>query len=195
MEGDNLKERIQIMTKSFPIQSLALSVALVLSLMSGLALAEKNRWYVVKDKDGNCRLVEAESVLGPFKTRAEADKRMSKTCPKKGAQTSEGLRHRNEKQEVGEVEGRVHHRRDMDERRRSPEERVDATRTRHKQREDIQHDSMKKQQPSHVEGQMEKTKETVQGTMKDTKPMKDIKPMEEKIKDKKRDMPLPDDKR
>ena len=49
----------------------------------------KKHWFVVKDKDGMCKVIEAETVpeplttiAGPFKTMKKAEKIIVKECPK-----------------------------------------------------------------------------------------------------------------
>ena len=66
-----------------------LFVVILFSLMSGVALAQKKHWFVVKDKNGVCRVIEAETIAGPFKTMEEAEKRKAKDCPKGAGQATE----------------------------------------------------------------------------------------------------------
>ena len=68
--------------------SSVLFVVILFSLMAGVALAEKKHWFVVKDKDGVCRVIEAETIAGPFKTMEEAEKRKAKDCPKGAGQAT-----------------------------------------------------------------------------------------------------------
>ena len=42
--------------------SSVLFVVILFSLMSGVALAEKKHWFVVKDKNGVCRVIEAKET-------------------------------------------------------------------------------------------------------------------------------------
>jgi hypothetical protein len=74
--------------------NMAMAVVMLCFLMTGVALAEKKHWFVVKDKSGVCRVIEAETIAGPFKTMEEAEKRMAKDCPKGAAKTTEQLRPR-----------------------------------------------------------------------------------------------------
>jgi membrane protein involved in colicin uptake len=79
--------------------SSVLFVVIVFSLMAGVALADKKHWFVVKDKGGMCRVIEAETISGPFKTMEEAEKRKAKECPKGAGQATEQLRPHQEQAE------------------------------------------------------------------------------------------------
>ena len=61
-------------------KSSVLFVVILFSLMSGVALAQKKHWFVVKDNGGMCRVIEAETIAGPFKTMEQAE-RKAKGCP------------------------------------------------------------------------------------------------------------------
>ena len=76
-----------------------LFVVIIFSLMSGVALAQKKHWFVVKDKNGVCRVIEAKektpaTIAGPFQTKVEAEKRKAKDCPTGVGQTTDRLRPR-----------------------------------------------------------------------------------------------------
>ena len=94
----NHKRKGRIMKRQLLKKSSGLFVVILFSLMSGVALAEKKHWFVVKDKNGVCKVIEAETVgplttiAGPFKTMKEAEKRKAKDCPKGAGQATEQLR-------------------------------------------------------------------------------------------------------
>ncbi len=46
-----------------------------------------------------CKVIEAETIAGPFKTMEEAEKRKAKDCPKGAGQATEQLRHQQEQRE------------------------------------------------------------------------------------------------
>ena len=112
--------------------SSVLFVVIVFFLMSGLALAEKKHWFVVKDKVGTCRVIEAEAIAGPFKTMEEAEKRKAKDCPKGAGQATEKLR--------------------------SSQEQAEPMRRQHQQREESQPQHLKQQQAPQQQQQTEKMK-------------------------------------
>ncbi len=105
---------------------------ILFSLMSGVALAEKKHWFVVKDKVGTCRVIEAEAIAGPFKTMEEAEKRKAKDCPKGAGQATEKLR--------------------------SSQEQAEPMRRQHQQREESQPQHLKQQQAPQQQQQTEKMK-------------------------------------
>ncbi len=92
--------------------SSVLFVVIFFSLMSGVALAQKKHWFVVKDKGGMCRVIEADSIAGPFKTMEEAEKRQAKDCPRGAGQVKEQLR---PSQEQAEPMRRQHQQREESE--------------------------------------------------------------------------------
>jgi hypothetical protein len=149
-----------------------LFVVIVFSLMSGIALAEKKHWFVVKDKDGNCKVIEAETVAGPFKTMEEAEKRRAKVCPKGAGQATEPSRYQ---QEQG-----VH--------RRPQQEQAEPMRRQHQQREDPQQQHLKQQQAPQQPGQTEEMKGKAQEKIERSKPT------EEKVKEKTKEL-IPSDKK
>ena len=60
---NNHKRRGRIMKRQLLKISSRLFVVILFSLMTGVALAEKKHWFVVKDKGGMCRVIEAETVI------------------------------------------------------------------------------------------------------------------------------------
>jgi membrane protein involved in colicin uptake len=150
--------------------SSVLFVVILFTLMTGVALAEKQHWFVVKDKGGVCRVIEAQAVAGPFKTMGEAEKRKAKDCPKGTGQTTEQLR--------------------------SPQEQAEPMRRQHQQREEAQQQHLKQpqaphqqqQQAPHEQQQTEKLKE------KAHEKIEGAKSSGEKVKEKLKE-PIPTDKK
>ena len=124
--------------------SSVLFVVIVFSLMSGGALAQKKHWFVVKDKDGMCRVIEAETIAGPFKTMEEAEKRKAKDCPKGAGQTTEQLR--------------------------PSQEQAEPMRRQHQQREETQQQHLKQQQAPQQQQQTEKMKGKAREKIEGAKP-------------------------
>ncbi|MDR3604727.1 MAG: hypothetical protein P4L38_08845 [Syntrophaceae bacterium] len=154
-------------------------VATVFFLMAGLALAEKKHWFVVKDKDGMCKVIEAETapgplktIAGPFKTMKKAEKIMAKECPKGAGPAPQQLRRH---QEQGE-------------RMRLQHEQAEPMRRQHMQREELQQQQDLKKQQTPQQQQTEKMKgkapEKIEGT----------KSSGEKVKEKTKE-PIPSDKK
>ena len=84
--------------------SVLFAAVIVFVLMSGVALAQKKHWFVVKDVNGVCRVIEAKektpaTIAGPFKTMEAAEKRKAKVCPKGAGQATEQLRPQREQSE------------------------------------------------------------------------------------------------
>ena len=153
--------------------SSVLFVVILFSLMSGVALAQKKHWFVVKDKNGMCKVIEAQAISGPFKTMEQAEKRKAKDCPKGAGQATEQLRHQ---QEQGEHT-------------RSQQEQVEPMRRQHQQREEPQPQHLKKQQePQQQQQQTEKMKGKAQEKTEGAKPS------EEKVKETTKE-PIPSDKK
>jgi membrane protein involved in colicin uptake len=166
--------------------SSVLFVVILFSLMSGIALAEKKNWFVVKDKDGMCRVIEAQKVAGPFKTMEEAEKRKAKDCPKGAGQTTDQLR--------------------------TPQEQVEPVRRQHQQREEPRQQHLKqtpqqeqqtpqqrqlKQQQTPQQQQKLAPKEQQQTEKIKGKAQEKIegtKPTEEKVKEGNKE-PIPSDKK
>ena len=109
-----------------------LFVVILFSLMSGVALAQKKHWFVVKDKNGVCKVIEAQTIAGPFKTMEQAEKRKAKDCPKGAGQATEKLR--------------------------SSQEQAEPMRRQHQQREESQPQHLKQQQAPQQQQQTEKLK-------------------------------------
>ncbi len=67
----------------------ALTILLVLSFTSlGLA-AEKYKWYIIKGKDGVCKVIQADkktpaTIAGPYKTKENAEAAKGEKCKAKG---------------------------------------------------------------------------------------------------------------
>lgn len=151
--------------------SSVLFVVILFALMTGFALAEKKRWFVAKDKDGTCRVIEAETIAGPFKTIEEAEKRKAKDCAKGGGQATEQLRRQ---QEQGEH-------------MRSQREQAEPMRRQHQQREEPQQQQLRKQQAPQQQ-ETEKLKGKAQEKTEGAKAP------EEKVKEKTKE-PIPSDKK
>jgi hypothetical protein len=79
--------------------SSVLFVVIVFSLVAGVASAEKKHWFVVKDKGGACKVIEADTVAGPFKTIDEAEKRKARDCSKGAGPAKQELRSEKEQPE------------------------------------------------------------------------------------------------
>lgn len=152
--------------------SSVLFVVILFSLMTGFALAEKKHWFVVKDKDGTCRVIEAETIAGPFKTIEEAEKRKAKDCAKGGGQATEPLRYQ---QERGEH-------------KRPQLEQAEPMRRQHQQRDEPQQQQLKKQQAPQQQQETEKVKGKAQEKTEGAKAP------EEKVKEKTKE-PIPSDKK
>jgi hypothetical protein len=157
--------------------SSVLFVVILFCLMSGIALAQKTQWFVIKDKNGVCKVIEAKektpaTIAGPFKTREEAEKRKAKDCPKGDGQRTDQLR---TPQEQGEH-------------KRPQQEQAEPVRRQHQQREDPQQQNLKQQQapqqPKQTEEMKGKAQEKIEGA----------KPAEEKVKEKTKE-PIPSDKK
>ena len=153
--------------------SSVLFVAIVFSLMSGVALAEKKHWYVVKDKGGACRVIEAETIAGPFKTAEEAEARKARDCPKGAGQATEELR--------------------------PPQEQAEPMRRQHQLQEESQQQDLKLKQTPHqqqqapqqqqqIEKMKGKVKEKIEGAGSSEEKIK------EKVKEKNKE-PIPSDKK
>ncbi len=149
-----------------------LFVVILFSLMTGVALAEKKHWFVVKDKVGTCRVIEAETIAGPFKTMEEAEKRKAEVCPKGAGQAPEQLRYQ---QEQGEH-------------KRPQHEQAVPGRRQHQQGEEAQQQHLKQQQAPHQDQQTDKIKG------KTEEKSEGAKPTEEKVKEKTKE-PIPSDKK
>jgi hypothetical protein len=64
-----------------------LVLVLAFSLVSVLALAAGDKWVVIKDKKGVCKVIKAKgktpkTIAGPFDTEAKARQAKAKMCPK-----------------------------------------------------------------------------------------------------------------
>ncbi len=169
---NSCKRRGRIMKRQLLKNSSVLFVVILFSLMSGVALAEKKSWFVVKDKGGTCRVIEAETIAGPFKTMEEAEKRKAKDCPKGAGQATEQLR-------APEEQG---------EHMRPQQEQIEPMRRQHLQREEPQKQHLKQQQTPQEQQQTEKMKGKAQDKIEGAKSP------EEKVKEKSKE-PIPSDKK
>jgi hypothetical protein len=153
-----------------------LFVVIIFSLMSGVALAQKKHWFVVKDKNGVCKVIEAKektpaTIAGPFETKKEAEKRKAEACPKGAGQTTDQLR--------------------------TPQEQVEPMRRQHQQREEPQQQQLKKkqtpqQQQQKLAPQQQQQTEKMKGKAQEK--TEGAKPSEEKVKEKTSE-PIPSDKK
>ncbi len=156
-----------------------LFVLILFSLMTGVALAEKKRWFVVKDRGGMCRVIEAETIAGPFKTMEEAEKRKTEDCPKGAGQATEQLR-------PSEQRG---------EHMRPQQEQVEPMRRQHLQREEPQKENLKQQQTPHQQRQAPQERpQTEKMKGKAQEKIEGDKSPEEKVKEKTKE-PIPPDKK
>jgi hypothetical protein len=162
----------------FTISSV-LFVVILFSLMSGVALAEKKYWFVVKDKDGTCRVIEAGTIAGPFKTMEAAEKRKARDCPRGAGQATEQLRH---PQEQGEH-------------MRPQQEQGEPMRRQRQDRDKPQQQRLKEQQTPPQQQQVpQQQQETEKMKGKAQEKIEGAKPTEEKVKEKTKE-PIPSDKK
>jgi len=66
---------------------LGLFISIIFVLVTVTAFAADNSFFVVKDKNGVCKVIKAKektpaTIAGPFKTKDEAQKAKDKECPK-----------------------------------------------------------------------------------------------------------------
>jgi len=144
--------------------SVLFAAVIVFVLMSGVALAQKKHWFVVKDVNGVCRVIEAKektpaTIAGPFKTMEAAEKRKAKVCPKGAGQATEQLRPQREQSE--------------------------PMRRQHQQREEPQQKQLKQEQQPQQQQQTEKSKGKTQEKIEGAKPS------QEKVKEKTKE-PIPE---
>jgi len=71
-------------------------LVIVFSLATTLVFAAGDGWFVIKDKNGVCKVIEAKektpaTIAGPFKTKQDAEKAKDKEC-QKGASTTEKIK-------------------------------------------------------------------------------------------------------
>jgi membrane protein involved in colicin uptake len=160
--------------------SSVLFVVILFSLMSGVALAQKKHWFVVKDNNGMCKVIEAETIAGPFKTMEQAEKRKAKDCPRGAGQATEQLRHQQEQPEH----------------MRPPQEQAEKMRRQHQQREEPQQQHLKQQQTPQQQQklapQQQQQTEKMKGKAQDK--TEGSKPSEEKVKEKTTE-PIPSEKK
>ena len=70
----------------------AITVVLALSLVSVGHTGEKYHWYIIKGKDGVCKVIQAEqktpaTIAGPYKTRENAQAAKEEKCSTKKKST------------------------------------------------------------------------------------------------------------
>ncbi len=152
-----------------------LFVVIVFSLMSGVALAQKKHWFVVKDKNGVCKVIEAKektpaTIAGPFETKKEAEKRKAEVCPKGAGQATDQLR--------------------------PSQEQPEQMRRQHQRREEPQQQQLKKQQTPQQQQKLapQQQQQTEKMKGKAQEKTEGSKPSEEKVKEKTNE-PVPSDKK
>jgi hypothetical protein len=158
--------------------SVLFAAVIVFVLMSGVALAQKKQWFVVKDVNGVCRVIEAKektpaTIAGPFKTMEAAEKRKAKVCPKGAGQATEQLRPQREQSEPM---------------RRQHQQREEPQQQQLKKQQEPQQQHLKQQQAPQQQQQTEKSKGKTQEKIEGAKPS------EEKVKEKTKE-PIPSDKK
>jgi hypothetical protein len=72
---------------------LGLFMAIIFVLSTVTAFAAGDSYVVIKDKNGNCKIIRAQektpkTIAGPFKTKEEAVKAKEKECAKTSSQPS-----------------------------------------------------------------------------------------------------------
>jgi hypothetical protein len=76
----------------------------------GFAFAgEQYRWYIIKGKDGVCRVIEADkrtpaSIAGPFKTRENAEAAKEDRCNRKTKKSKKSTSTKKKKIDTSELE-------------------------------------------------------------------------------------------
>jgi hypothetical protein len=71
---------------------IGLFIAIIFVLTTVVAFAAGDSYVVIKDKNGDCRVIKAQektpkTIAGPFKTHEEAQKAKEKECSKKSSET------------------------------------------------------------------------------------------------------------
>ena len=66
----------------------AILLTMIFCMTGSLALAGAKKWYLIKGKDGVCKVIQAEkktpaAIGGPYKNKANAEKAKAKKCPAK----------------------------------------------------------------------------------------------------------------
>jgi len=172
------------MKHDFLKNSSLLFVVIVFSLVAGVASAEKKHWFVVKDKGGACKVIEAETVAGPFKTIDEAEKRKARDCSKGSGPAKQELR--SEKEQL-EPMRRQHQRTEELQQERRKQRETSPRQQLQEPQEQQQTDKLKAKTQESNEGAKpsgEKMKE------KGQEKMEKAKSPEEKVKE-----PIPSDKK
>ena len=185
---NNHTRRGRNMKRQLLKNSSVLFVVIVFSLVAGVALAEKKHWFVVKDKGGACKVIEAETIAGPFKTIEEAEKRKAKDCSKGTGPATQELRPEKEQAEPM---------------RRQHQQREELQREHRKQRETPPRQQMQEpQEQQQTEKMKGKTQESNEGAKPSGEKMKEkaqekmegAKSPEEKVKEKTKE-PIPSEKK
>lgn len=63
-------------------------VLVIFAATSVLAVAADKKWFVTKDKNGVCKVIQAKdktptTIAGPFDKKPDAEKAKTEQCPKK----------------------------------------------------------------------------------------------------------------
>ncbi|MBI5249140.1 MAG: hypothetical protein HY912_06570 [Desulfomonile tiedjei] len=69
-------------------KAVLLLITITFLLVSSLGFAAEKKYYVTKDKNGVCKVIQAKdktptTIAGPFDSKADADKEKAVKCPKK----------------------------------------------------------------------------------------------------------------
>jgi hypothetical protein len=80
------------MKRSVFVKWVVFMVAAVFLLSATLAVSAEKPWFVIKDSNGVCKVIQAKektpkTIAGPFTTKAEAQKAKDEQCPKKEKDT------------------------------------------------------------------------------------------------------------
>ncbi len=86
------KRRGRIMKRQLVKNSSGPFVVILFSLITGVALAEKKHWFVVKDKAGMCQVIEVATVLRTIHNHCRAVQNQGRGGNKKGQGLSKGSR-------------------------------------------------------------------------------------------------------
>jgi hypothetical protein len=174
------------MKRQFLKNSSVLFVVILFFLMSGVALAQKTHWFVVKDVNGVCRVIEAKektpaTIAGPFKTMEQAEKRKAKVCPKGAGQATEQLRPQREQSEPM---------------RRQHQQREEPQQQQLKKQQEPQQQHLKREQTPHQQQQQApgQQQQTEKSKGKTQEKIEGAKPSQEKVKEKTKE-PIPSDKK
>ncbi|MDQ7784641.1 MAG: hypothetical protein RDU20_17280 [Desulfomonilaceae bacterium] len=75
----------------FVKRAIGVLVVAVFLFVSGPAFAADEKWVVIKDSKGVCKVIKAKektpkTIAGPFASKDEANKAKEAKCPKKSAE-------------------------------------------------------------------------------------------------------------